>query len=448
MTSEICAKVSRVIEDSPAAKMGLRAGDELLSINSQPVCDILDYRFRTAEERLVLAIRRGTLNYEYCVFKEADEDLGLEFEEELFDGLLTCRNNCIFCFLDQMPGGLRKSLYVKDDDYRLSLAHGNYITLTNLSGENINRICEQRISPLYVSVHATEPDLRIRMLRSKAAGRIMEQLRTLASARITIHAQIVLCPGINDGEYLERTVRDLASLHPWVASIALVPVGLTKHRDGLTPLQPVGEKLAREVLRSCIGWQGEFKRRLGTRFVFPSDELYLLADSDFPSSAAYEGFPQLEDGIGLCRIFLDELRRLRRTTSGKRIGDGRYVLVTGALAGPLVQQLADLLNEFDGVSARVCITKNRFLGETVTVAGLLAGRDIAEALRDIREEDEILIPRIALNDDKFLDDMTVSELQTQVVARISIVPPSPRALVGSLGRRSETAACAVSCAGT
>ena len=448
MAKAVCGRISRVIEGSPAFQSGVRPGDELLSIDSRPVRDILDYRFRTAEEQLVLTVRRGAQNCEYHIFKKAEEDLGLEFEEELFDGLLACGNNCIFCFYDQMPRGLRESLYVKDDDYRLSFAHGNYVTLTNLSDGDMERICEQRMSPLYISVHATEPDLRVRILRNDAAGRVMEQLRALANARIRMHAQVVLCPGVNDGDHLERTVRDLALLHPSVASIALVPVGLTKHREGLPALEPVGKELAREVLDSCARWQKRLKRSLGTRFVFASDEFYLLAGGSFPSAAAYEEFPQLEDGIGICRIFLDELRQLGRGAAGRHIRAGRYVLVTGMLASPVVQQLADLLNGFDRVSARTCIVENKFLGETVTVAGLLAGCDIAGALCDVREQEEVLVPAIALNNDRFLDDMTVSELQARVSGTINVVPPSPKAVLESLAGRSETGTRAVSCMGT
>jgi putative radical SAM enzyme (TIGR03279 family) len=426
MAAEVYGRISGVTDDSPASKAGIRVGDEIVSISGRPVRDVLEYRFLSAEERLEVEVCRGGMRQSFRIVKSAHEDLGLDFEEDLFDGLRACRNDCTFCFLRQMPKGLRESLYVRDDDFRLSLAHGNYVTLTDLSDDDMERICSQRMSPIYVSVHATEPDLRASMLRNKNAGRIMEQLRCLADARITVHAQIVICPGVNDGPHLERSIRDLSTLHPWVASVALVPVGLTKHREGLAALRPVDEHLARDIVRACARWQREFRRTLGTRFVFASDELYLLSGRRFPSCEAYEGFPQLEDGVGISRIFLDELRQLSRRSAGRSLRSGRYVLVTGVLAAPMVQKLADLMSESAGIKARVCTVVNRFLGETVTVAGLLTGRDIADALAGMDRDEEILVPSVALNEDRFLDDMTLSDLQEVVGRRVTAVPAGPR----------------------
>lgn len=429
MSREIVGRIARVAENSPAEKAGIAAGDELLSVDGRPVRDILDFRFLTAEDSAQLGIRRNGVARSIIVRRDDDSEIGIEFEEELFDGIRTCRNDCVFCFLRQMPKGLRKSLYVRDDDFRLSFAHGNYISLTNVSDADMERIRSQRLGPLYVSVHATEPDLRARMFRNPEAGRIMERLRDLAAAKITVHAQIVLCPGINDGEHLDRTVSDLASLHPWGASIAIVPVGLTKHRKGLCAIEPVDAETAREVVSWCARRRREFRRSLGTRLIFASDEFYLLAGKRFPSSDAYEGFPQLEDGVGVCRIFLDELRGLKRNAGRRRLRAGRYALVTGALAGPMVQSLADLLSQHEGVTARVCIIKNRFLGESVTVAGLLAGRDIADAARECDSDEELLIPSVALNEGRFLDDMTVSDIESAAGRRVTVVPPSPRAVL-------------------
>ena len=429
-------KIGKVKEGSPAWEAGIRPGDELISVDSRAVRDVLDYRYRTLEEDLDLEITRSGETCLFHIAKDLDEDLGLEFEEELFDGLHTCANSCIFCFLHQMPKGLRRSLYVHDDDYRLSFAQGNYITLTNLSNEDMDRICSQRMSTMYISVHATEPDLRERMLRNPQAGRIMEQLRRFAEARITMHTQIVVCPGINDGERVERSVRDLAALHPWVASIAIVPVGLTKYREKLTPLRPVDHQLAREVIDSCKWWQTEFKRRLSTRLVFPSDEFYLLAGADFPSANAYEGFPQFENGIGVCRLFLDELKQLARRRPS--VKPGRYVLVTGILAAPLVQQLAAYLDIQPGVEARSCITMNKYLGETITVAGLLSGQDVMEALKALSPKDTALIPEIALNEGRFLDDISMCQVQEAVRCKVVAAPSTPIALVESLRETPET----------
>lgn len=429
------SKISSVAENRSAYKAGLRPGDELLSINSLPVRDILDYHYISAEVHLEIKARRNGRVLTYSIEKETDEALGLEFEEDLFDGVRTCANNCVFCFLHQMPKGLRQSLYVRDDDFRLSFAHGNYITLTNLSDDDMDRICTQRMSTLYVSVHTTDPALRVKMLGNKQAGQIMDQLRRLADSRITMNAQIVLCSGVNDGKHLEKTIRDLSSFHPWVASVAIVPVGLTKHRDGLTPLRSVDAQAASATIESCKRWQAEFKKRLGTRFVFPSDELYILSKTSFPSKNSYEGFPQLEDGIGISRIFLDELRHIAK----KPVPPGNYVLVTGVLAAPLVQQLADTLKNSPDVSARTCITINKFLGKTVTVAGLMTGQDIAKALVDVKKDETVLIPNVALNEDRFLDDMTISDLQKLVAGKITVVPAYPIDAVKTLHCRSKNA---------
>jgi len=416
-----------VTNGSPAAEAGLEPGDELVGLNSLRLRDILDYRFESAEARVAIEFRRNGRLHRSLVEKDPCADLGLEFEDELFDGLHTCENRCIFCFLHQMPGGLRPSLYVRDDDYRLSFTQGNYITLTNLTDEEMDRICSQKMSPMYISVHATDPELRARMFRNRRAGRIMEQLDRLAEARITMHTQILVCPGVNDGEYLKRSIRDLSELHPWVASIAVVPVGLTKHRAGLAALRSVDGPLAREVMDLCLRQQRESRSRLGARLVFPSDELYLLSGQRIASREAYEGFPQLEDGVGLSRIFLNELAIVRRRLNNRVPRPGRYMLVTGVLASGLVGQLVDILNRIPEVAARMRIVVNDFLGETVTVAGLMAGRDIARALAGVDPGEQVLVPSVALNGDRFLDDMTLAALQAATRADVRAIAPSPAA---------------------
>ena len=292
------SRIKDIVPGSPADEAGLMPGDAILSINGKPVRDILDCRFESADERVSIDYLRAGRSFTSAIEKDAYEDLGIEFEEELFDGVHTCANSCIFCFLHQMPKGLRPTLYVRDDDFRLSFTQGNYITLSNLSDDEMDRICSQKMTPLYVSVHSTEPELRVQMLRNPTAGRIMDQLRRLAESRISFHTQVVLCPGVNDAS-LERTIDDLAELYPATESIAIVPVGLTKHRGNLYPLTPVDSQLAREVIDLCRRKQREFMAGFGTRLVFPSDELCIRAGQRFPSKAAYEGFPQLEDGIGV-----------------------------------------------------------------------------------------------------------------------------------------------------
>ncbi|MHB1001756.1 MAG: DUF512 domain-containing protein [Armatimonadota bacterium] len=425
MKKQNYGKISYVEEESPAYNAGIVPGDELVSINSRAIVDVLDCSYLSSEEKIDIEIQRDGKVLEFAINKDEDEDLGIEFEEELFDGLRSCKNSCIFCFLKQMPKGMRDTLYMRDDDYRLSFAQGNYITLTNLSDDDMTRIISQRMGPLYISVQTTDPDLRVKMLKNPNAAKVMDQLRAFADARITMHTQIVLCPGINDGEYLEKSVRDLASLSPWVESIAIVPVGLTKYRDDLDELHPVDSILASDVINSCTKWQKEFKKAHGTRLVYVSDEFYLLAGIDFPGKAAYEEFPQFENGVGISRTFIDELKLVEKRISRLPLKPGKYVLVTGTLAAPLVTQLADLLNQADGVHARLCITMNKFFGKTVTVAGLLTGQDIICALKDTDEKELILIPDVALNGDKFLDDVTISEVGRLACRNVAAVSVSP-----------------------
>jgi len=441
--NEINSTIRYIAEGSPADEAGLLPGDSIVSINGKPVRDILDCRFESVREEVIIEFLRAGRSFTSTVTKDTYDDLGIEFEEELFDGVHTCRNSCIFCFLHQMPKGLRSTLYIRDDDYRLSFTQGNYITLSNLSNEEMNRICSQKMTPLYVSVHATDPELRATMLRQPKAARIMDQLNRLAESRISFHTQIVLCPGVNDGDRLERTIDDLAGLYPATESIAVVPVGLTKHRENLYPLRPADAELCCEVIDLCLRKQREFKARFGTRLIFPSDEFYLRAGEPIPSAAAYEGYPQLEDGIGVSRIFLDELARLRRR-NGRAPKSGKYVLVTGALARPMLDEFAAWLSTHPGVDARVREVVNDFLGETVTVAGLMAGVDVIRALADVRQDEEVLIPSVALNDDcRFLDDISLDDVRSATGAKVTAVEASPIAVWEYITRR-ESVSCAAS----
>ena len=426
------SEIMRVVSGSPAELAGIHDGDLLVTLNGQQVRDILDYRYHTADEKVIVeVIRKGRL-LRRTIRKSPEEDLGLRFREELFDGVRMCANDCIFCFLKQMPQGLRDSLYIRDDDYRLSFAHGNYVTLTNLSEQDMRRIGSQRISPLYVSVHSTDPDIREFMLGNRRARQIMSQLNRLAGAGIRIHTQIVLCPGINDGEHLCRTIRDLATLHPSVASVALVPVGLTRYRERLPAIRRITSKECEEVLDICRSFQREFRRTKGTRFVFASDEIYILAKEDFPSASAYEGFPQLEDGVGLCRLFIDDMRKVERKlkNSFRRIANVRkYVFVTGTLASDLLGQLACIFNECLPTNCEVRTIENNFFGDSVTVAGLLTGQDIINGLAGKVEPDQtVLIPAVALRDGMFLDNTTLSDLQMALGVPVEIVESMPSAV--------------------
>ncbi len=384
--------ITVVAPDSLAERAGLRPGDELLSINGHPLRDIIDVRFYGAEDDLVLRVRRDGEEIALEVERRYEEPLGLEFEQPTFDGIRRCDNRCEFCFVSQMPpprpqpSGLRRSLYIKDDDYRYSFLFGNYITLTNLVESDWARIHEQRLSPLYVSVHATDVTLRRRILRNPAAPDVLAQLRRLADLGIEVHAQIVVVPGLNDGVHLDRSVGQLAGLYPAVRSVSVVPVGLTKYHRGKCRVQTDAEM--RVVVELVGAWQARLRERLGVNFVYLSDEWYLRLGQEVPPAAAYDGLDLQENGVGLVRRFLDARMPFARPgfeVSG--LEPGAITLVTGSLFAPLLRRA---MAGFPGVE--VVPVLNRFFGETVTVAGLLTAQDVIEQLRGRDIGDLVLLP--------------------------------------------------------
>lgn len=360
---------------SIAAELGLRPGDALLSINGHILRDVIDYRFYGAEEELELVVERGGERIVYEAERGYDQDLGIEFAEPTFDGLRLCNNRCEFCFFKGMPPGMRRSLYIKDDDYRYSFLFGNYITLTNLTEDDWGRLAEQRLSPLYVSVHATDLALRRCILGNPAAPDVIEQLKRLGSLGIQVHAQIVLIPGLNDGQYVTRTVADLATHYPTVQSIAVVPLGLTKYHR--CPLRLYAPEEAKAIIAHISAWQREYRDHQGLNLVYASDEWYLLAGLEVPPAKEYDGFPQLENGVGLTRVFLDE----ELPVVGCELSVGKVTLVCGTLIAALLEDVAAKLAERTGLAMEVVPVINDFFGPTVTVSGLLTGRDVIEALR-------------------------------------------------------------------
>jgi putative radical SAM enzyme (TIGR03279 family) len=427
-----------------AARAGLQPGDRLLRVNGQGLRDLVDFHVQAGEEALAIDVDRGGRPCSVQLERKWGRDLGLECEPPAPAEISTCANKCVFCFIHQLPPGLRKSLYVKDDDYRLSFLHGNYITLTDLPESEIERIVDLRLSPLYISVHATDPVLRHFLLGSPKTikGDLMERLRRLSAAGIQLHAQIVLCPGLNDGPHLARTVRELGELHPGVATVAVVPVGLTRHRDGLYPLRSITPAEAGATLAAIHGWQADFHARHGTRLVFAADELYLLAGEPIPPAAAYEGFAVVEDGVGLVRRFEDDFRRIaarpgRRAWRGARAA----TLVTGELFGPILGRLLEGLR-VPGLRTEIVAVRNEFFGRAITVAGLLTGQDVARALAGRSLGDVVLIPRVALTETKgvFLDDAAPEDLARHLAVPVVTVDSSARGLVGALlGRTSPPA---------
>jgi putative radical SAM enzyme (TIGR03279 family) len=424
--------VSAVRARTPAAAAGLAPGDRILAINGHALRDAIDFQFHGADERLDLTVERDGARRPLRVVC-GGAPLGVELTAPRPGDIATCANKCVFCFIHQLPKGMRGSLYVKDDDFRLSFLHGNYITLTDLDEAELARIEAQRLSPLYVSVHATDPGLRWELLgRPRASAEILPRLARLATSGIRMHAQIVLCPGWNDGAQLERTVRELAPLHPHVATTAIVPVGLTAHRERLPSLRTLTDAEARALVATVHGWQAELLPRLGSRFVFLGDEVYLQAGAPLPDAAAYEGFPVAEDGIGLVRRFEDAFARLARR---RRAGtDARVTVVSGTLYAPRLERLLATLP----AAARVAAVPNRHFGGSVSVAGLLTGGDIQRHLASLGDlGDAVLVPAVALRDGDgvFLDDVTPADLARDLAVPVQVIEAEPRALLRALGVR-------------
>jgi putative radical SAM enzyme (TIGR03279 family) len=414
-----------------AAAAGLAVGDRIMAINAQPLRDAIDFQFYGGDDRLELSVEREGRRRAVRLVRRPGADLGVELEAPRPAEIATCANKCVFCFIHQLPRGMRRSLYVKDDDFRLSFLHGNYITLSDLDEAALARIIEQRLSPLYVSVHATDPDLRWELLgKPRHSAEILPRLERLAKAGIRMHAQIVLCPGLNDGEHLERTVHELSPLHPQIATTAIVPVGLTRHRERLPQLRTLRDDEARALVATVEAWQGRLLAALGSRFVFVGDEVYLQAGHPLPTAEAYAGFLVAEDGIGLVRRFEDDLARAaarpRAEPSGRRV-----TVVSGTLYGPrLAARLASLVP-----GARVVSVPNHFFGGTVAVAGLLTGQDIQRELAGAGDLGEaVLVPAVALRDGEgvFLDDLTPADLATDLGVPVRIVEPTARALLAAL----------------
>ncbi len=427
--------VSAVRARTPAAAGGLAVGDRILAINGRPLRDAIDFQFYGAEDRLALSVERDGARRALSLTRRPGIELGVELEAPRPGDIATCANKCVFCFIHQLPKGMRRSLYVKDDDFRLSFLHGNYITLSDLDEPSFERILEQRLSPLYVSVHATDAELRWALLgRPRHSAEILPRLERLAKAGIRVHAQIVLCPGLNDGPHLERTVHELAPLHPHVATTAIVPVGLTRHRERLPSLRTLTDAEAGALVDTVDGWQATFLPRLDSRFVFLGDEVYLQAGRALPPAEAYEGFAIAEDGIGLVRRFEDGLARARgrRRAAG---GPRRVTVVSGALYGPrLARQLEGLAPA--GLDVRVVAVPNTFFGGSVSVTGLLTGQDIQRHLAAQGDlGDVVLIPAVALRDGDgvFLDDLTPADVARALGVDVVAVEPEPAALLRALG---------------
>ncbi len=417
----MAAKIKTVYENSIAAALGLETGDELLAVNGEEVRDVLDYRYLMNDEYLTLTVRtrQGTIE-EVELEKDAYDDLGVEFESGLMDTARRCANACVFCFIDQLPEGMRKSLYFKDDDTRLSFFQGNYVTLTNLGEDEIDRLIRMRVSPINISVHTMNPELRVKMLKNPRAAKLPEIMARFAEHGMLMNCQIVLCPGYNDGAALDYTLEKLYALSGTVISVSVVPVGLTAHRRGLAPMKPVSPDEARRVIAQVETLQKAARREIGRGFVYAADELYLRAGLPIPDGESYDGFPQLENGVGLIASLKEEFAAALKMAP-ESVPHARVTIATGVAAAPLMSEFAKMTAEkYPCLTVDVKAVINNFFGPEITVAGLLCGRDIIEQLGGSDLGDRVIISADMLRDgdDVLLDDVTVPELSKALGAPV------------------------------
>ncbi len=409
------AKISKVLPDSIAAKHGIKSDDIIISINGKEVNDYLDYMFLSANEELNIELSDRNV----CFENEDFEPLGIEFETLLIDAPRSCKNKCIFCFIDQLPENMRESCYFKDDDYRLSFLQGNYVTLTNMSDSDLDRIVEYSIPRINVSVHTTNPELRCRMLNNRFAGKIMDQMKRFSGSGMMINCQIVLCRGWNDGAELDRTIEDIYSLGDAVESLSIVPVGISSHRQGLQELIPFDKESSKTVIEQVSRWQKKFKEERGINFVYLSDEFYIMAEEEIPQEFEYDGFPQIENGVGLCASLKWEFEDALEEKNDLTVKSEKTV-VTGFLAYDFISELVSKINS---EKIRVEKIKNNFFGEKITVSGLVTGGDIINQLKGKKLGKYLLIPISMLKheEDVFLDNTSVSEVGEALGVEVKVV---------------------------
>ena len=432
-------KIQSVAPGSIAEELGVERGDVLISINDQEVEDVFDYRYLTQDEELTVVIRKGDSmeedepeEWELEIEKEPDEDLGIEFESGLMDEYRSCRNRCIFCFVNQMPKGMRDTLYFHDDDARLSFLQGNYITLTNMSDHDIDRIIRYHLEPINISFHTMNPALRCEMLHNRTAGDVFPRIQRLKEAGIELNGQIVLCRGINDGEELEYSLREFEQYLPELKSVSVVPVGLTRFRDRLPKLIPFDADSAGPVIDQIERWQQYYMNRYGTHLVHASDEWYIMAGRELPPEESYDGYLQLENGVGMVRLLTEEIREELRRSAGRKARSRHITIATGRLVGPILDGLVREITEvFPQVRADVVPITNHFFGELITVSGLITGQDLTAQLagRDLGEE--LLLPANMLRsgENVFLDDMTVEQVEETLQIKTVIVESDGRSFV-------------------
>jgi putative radical SAM enzyme (TIGR03279 family) len=432
MQSEKEIKIDRIYPGSQAERLGLLPEDLLVSINSHKLRDPIDFMFYSSEDSFRIEIRRDGKKFILNAEREEGRKFGVNFKPFK---VMICKNNCIFCFVKQLPKGLRKTLYIKDDDYRMSFLYGNYIALSNLNKEDKKRIIEQRLSPLYISVHSTNRSLRNRLLGNAKGPDILKELKFLTDNKIRIHTQIVLCPGYNDGGELRKTITDLSRFYPYISSIAVVPVGFTRYRK--ITLKPVGKEEARNALKMIESFQKRFQKKHGDPIVYGADELYIKAELPFPPLRDYRDFPQIENGIGMVQLFMSQVKRLRLSRSLPR--KKRFLTFTGTSFYPFLNRFTDKLREKEDLIVDILPVENRFFGTSVTVAGLLTGKDVIRTLLDkIENQEMLLVPDVVLKDrdDMFLDDITLKDMEEALGIPVRKIESTPEGLIqGIAGER-------------
>ena len=431
-------KISRIEPGSIADELGIEPGDLLLTVNDSVIEDVFDYHFLIHDEELVLLIEKPDgEEWELEIEKDYDEDLGMEFEQGLMDEYRSCRNKCMFCFIDQMPEGMRETLYFKDDDSRLSFLQGNYVTLTNMSEHDIDRIIRYHLEPINISFHTTNPELRCKMLHNRFAGEALKKVDRLYEAGIEMNGQIVLCKGINDGEELERSIRDMSRYLPYLRSVSVVPVGLTRYREGLYPLKSFTKEEAKGVLEIIHRWQKKLFKEHGIHFIHAGDEWYLLAEEEIPEEERYDGYLQLENGVGMIRLLREECKEAFQALPGDE-KSRRVSMATGLLAYPELCRIADMLKEkYPGTKVQIYPIRNDFFGEKITVSGLITGGDLIRQLKGKDLGERLLLPcnMFRSEEDVFLDDVTLAEVEEALQVRADIVKSSGQDLIDAiLGR--------------
>lgn len=419
--------IKDVLPGSIADELGIEAGDKLISINNNEIEDVFDYHFYVNDEELVLLIEKPNgEEWELEIEKDYEEDLGIEFEQGLMDEYRSCHNKCMFCFIDQMPEGMRDTLYFKDDDSRLSFLQGNYVTLTNMSDHDIERIVRYHLEPINISFQTTNPELRCKMLHNRFAGDALKKVDTLYESGIQMNGQIVLCKGINDGEELERSIRDLSKYVPCLQSVSVVPVGLTKYREGLYPLEPFTREDAVKILDTIHRWQDKFYEEYGIHFIHAGDEWYILAGEEMPEEERYDGYLQLENGVGMLRLLENEFEEAYEKVDGDD-RDRELSIATGFLAYPYIQKMASKIEEkYSNTQIHVYPIRNDFFGELITVSGLITGQDLIHQLQNQKLGDRLLLPcnMFRSQEEVFLDDITLAQVEDALQVRADIVKSS------------------------